>query len=509
MSILIRLIFGFSIFLLLFSPQISQAQKRVALVIGNSDYENAPQLPNPRNDANDIASSLQRLDFEVILGIDLDYGEMRDTVRKFSAKLDTADVALFFYAGHAVQLNGINYLAPTDTKLEREADLEFETITLDVIQGQMDGNAKTLLVFLDACRNNPFLRNFSKATRSSDAGSGLARPVSSPEGEFIAFATQPGNVALDGDERNSPFTKALLNNIERPGVEISSIMTSVRREVYEATSQQQLPWTNSALLGDFYFTAGTSENNSNSQSLENRRELAEIAGIRKETAAWNKIKDSGDVKLIGDFQSQFRGGVYENVAAETLRLLREKQSSSEKSEVALLVPEAIETVRENSDAGPDVGDDKKMTKELTRSIQKELTRLGCNAGRADGIWGPKSKAALQRYTKQSNSQLASIEPLPQLLDELRLHENRVCPISCGSRYNNRGGECILKTCSGGRKLNSRGQCIAPSPARKRQATKPTRRKAASSTRRKNVAKRPRARKVQKNCFRFNGNLVCE
>ena len=231
----LRILTGLFIFIFSIFCNSAFAEKRVALVIGNSSYAEAQPLKNPLNDATDIAGALKRLGFDVVLGLDLDYSGMRRTIGKFSGKLNDADVALFYYAGHALQVNGVNYLAPVDTALEQESDLDFETVSLELIQRQMTKNAKTLLVFLDACRDNPLTRRFVRITRSASTGNGLARPASSPEGEFIAFSTQPGNVALDGDGRNSPFTTALLNNIEKPGIEISSLMTSVRREVYDAT----------------------------------------------------------------------------------------------------------------------------------------------------------------------------------------------------------------------------------------------------------------------------------
>ena len=174
-----------------------QAEKRVALVIGNSSYEHVPVLANPSNDAGDMASVLKSLGFEVVEGTDLKQNEMRETVRRFGEALQGADVSLFFYAGHGMQVAGTNYLVPTDAKLAREGDLDFDAIRLDLVLAQMERETKTSIVLLDACRDNPMAQTLARSmgTRSANIGRGLAR-IESGVGTFIAFATQPGNVAL-------------------------------------------------------------------------------------------------------------------------------------------------------------------------------------------------------------------------------------------------------------------------------------------------------------------------
>ena len=191
------------------------AQKRVALVIGNGSYKHTAHLKNPANDAGDMAAALQRLGFDVLRGIDLSHSGMRDIIRSFTQKVTGADVALVFYAGHGLQVGGKNYLLPVDAQIETQADLEFGSIDLNLVLGFMEGQAKTSIVFLDACRDNPLGARLSRGTRSASVGRGLAQ-VDTGVGTLIAFATQPGNVALDGEGRNSPFTSALLTIIERP-----------------------------------------------------------------------------------------------------------------------------------------------------------------------------------------------------------------------------------------------------------------------------------------------------
>jgi uncharacterized caspase-like protein len=154
----------------------ARADKRVALVIGNSAYANTVPLTNPGNDVADIAAALRRLDFQVIEGRDLDKRSMERTVRQFAVELPGTDVALFYYAGHGMQIGGQNYLVPTDAKLTGEGDLDFESVPLSLVMKQMEREAKTSLVLLDACRDNPLSRNLARSmgTRAAQVGQGLA-----------------------------------------------------------------------------------------------------------------------------------------------------------------------------------------------------------------------------------------------------------------------------------------------------------------------------------------------
>jgi tetratricopeptide (TPR) repeat protein len=234
------------------TPKVAALGHRVALVIGNSKYLYANQLPNPANDAADIAKILRRLGFDVIEGLDLDRRGMEDRIRAFGRKLEAgADLALLFYAGHGMQVGGRNYLIPVDAKLERSGDLTLDTIELGQILAQMEAEKRVNLIFLDACRDNPLARSFARSlgTRSASVGSGLAQ-VQSAIGTMIAYATQPDNVALDGDGRNSPFTTALLKYIATPKLEIGTIMKRVRADVIAATREKQVPWDHSSLVGD-------------------------------------------------------------------------------------------------------------------------------------------------------------------------------------------------------------------------------------------------------------------
>lgn len=231
---------------------VQASESGVALVVGNSSYSHAPPLVNPRNDAEDMAALLRRLGFQVIAGLDLDKAAMEDRVRAFSRQARAAQVALFFYAGHGLQVNGVNHLVPVDAQLADADDLDFEALSLDKVLKRMGGG--TNLVFLDACRDNPFARGWASDGRSVSVGRGLTRVgEASGSGLFIAFATDPDSIAADGDGRNSPFTAALKRHIETPGLEINHLLTEVRKAVLASTGNVQRPWSNSSLSDAFYF----------------------------------------------------------------------------------------------------------------------------------------------------------------------------------------------------------------------------------------------------------------
>ena len=234
----------------------AMAETRVALVIGNGAYRNTTTLANPLNDARDVSAALKATGFDVVEALDADKPGIDAALRSFTDKLTGAEVALFFYAGHGLQVGAENYLVPVDAKLERERDLEFEAVRLNFVLRQMEieREGKTSIIILDACRDNPLARNLARSmgTRSASVGRGLAAAATGL-GTFIAYATQPGNVALDGTERNSPFTSALLKHMRAKGRNLPATMIEVRKDVVRATDGRQVPWDHSALTGDFYF----------------------------------------------------------------------------------------------------------------------------------------------------------------------------------------------------------------------------------------------------------------
>jgi tetratricopeptide (TPR) repeat protein len=243
------------------------SERRVALVIGTGAYSSAGALPNPAKDAAAIARNLKSMGFEVSEGIDLNRADMTRVVGDFLRNATNAKIAVLFYAGHGVQIDGKNYLLPVDARIENGADLTADMTDLDTILAALDDQVRTNIVILDACRDNPTAKNVTQVagvSRSVAVRSGLAAPsglgkgASVGAGTLLAFATAPGQVALDGDGENSPFSSALSRHIGTPGLEVQQMLTRVRAEVVAATRNKQVPWSNSSLLGEVFLVGGKS-----------------------------------------------------------------------------------------------------------------------------------------------------------------------------------------------------------------------------------------------------------
>jgi uncharacterized caspase-like protein len=249
-------IFAF-VALIITLPGTAEAQKRVALVIGNGNYSGVSPLANPPNDARLMAGTLRNLGFEVIEKIDATQKAMKRAVRDFGKLLEAGGddaVGLFYYAGHGVQINGTNYIIPVDAQISSEGDVDIETVDANAVLSMMEHSGAGLnFVILDACRNNPFLSS------NRSGGRGLAE-MNAPTGSFIAYATSPGDVAADGDGANSPYTTALTSAMLQPGVSVERMFRNVRNDVRSATNDEQTPWESSSLIGgDFYFNQSVSE----------------------------------------------------------------------------------------------------------------------------------------------------------------------------------------------------------------------------------------------------------
>ena len=228
------------------------ADNRVALVIGNGAYARVPHLPNPVHDAEDVAAALKRSGFEIIVATDLDKAGMDEAMIKFARAARAADVAMFYYTGHALQFGGINYLVPVDAQLNDEADLR-RLVRVDDVIADMQPAKNLRILVLDSCRDNPLAEQLKRSigtARSASIGRGLAK-IDSPEGMIIAYATQPGRTADDGDGRNSPYTTAFLKNVETKE-EIGTIFRRISADVYQTTHQAQLPELSLSLIGEFY-----------------------------------------------------------------------------------------------------------------------------------------------------------------------------------------------------------------------------------------------------------------
>jgi len=320
----------------------ASAQDRVALVVGNAKYLNANVLPNPGNDARVMARTLREIGFDVAEGFDLDRTGMERLVREFLRKTATAQVALLFYAGHGLQVDGRNYLVPVDAKLESPSDLGFETIELDKILENLNDSSRANIVILDACRDNPLARTFAArlgASRSGAVSSGLAGYSNLGTGTLIAFSTAPGAVALDGAGANSPFTRALAKHVRTPGLEVRQMLTRVRADVAAETRSRQIPWDNSSLLGEVYLAGpGRPEQPRIDASPATPQPAAD-------EILWGAVKDSGLSAMFQEFLKKYPDSPHAGEA-------RARADALKKSEIAMLPPAAgtqVEALKQSSE----------------------------------------------------------------------------------------------------------------------------------------------------------------
>jgi hypothetical protein len=227
----------------------SGGDKRLALVIGNSKYINSAPLANPVNDARAIKDALQKVGFDVYEYENLNQSQIKQAIDNFGTKLKLYSIGLFFYAGHGIQSKGSNYLIPVDANIQSEQQIEYDCVQADRVLGLMEAaGSKINIVILDACRNNPFERSWSRALE----GTGLAF-MNAPTGSLIAYSTSPGRTASDGEGSNGLYTTALLDNIKTPNITILQMFQNVRRTVSDKSYKQQIPWESTSLTNDFFF----------------------------------------------------------------------------------------------------------------------------------------------------------------------------------------------------------------------------------------------------------------
>lgn len=300
---------------LLLAVRAEAAERRVALVVGASAYRAVPLLRNTLNDARGLAASLGRLGFEVESTLDPDRSAFEAAVRRFGTRARGADVALFFYAGHAVESNGRNWLLPVSADIRGGRDLRYEAIDLDGVLEQLDGAARLAVIMLDSCRDNPFRMRLGEGGRGLDRG-GLAQ-VQAAAGTLVVFSTAPGTVAADGTGPNSPFTTALLKRIETPGVEFRQVLAEVRRDVREATKGKQVPWEQSAVEGTLYLKPAPEP--APAAKVEAPPAPAPIRpSLDPETLFWDSVRNSHNPDELKAYLARYPNGIFADLARTRL-----------------------------------------------------------------------------------------------------------------------------------------------------------------------------------------------
>jgi peptidoglycan hydrolase-like protein with peptidoglycan-binding domain len=449
----------------------ASADRRIAFVVGNSRYEHTGALANPRNDAQDVADKLKSLGFEVTLSLDLDQASFAHAIDDFARRLDGADVGLFYYAGHALQMNEKNYLVSTNAKLESAFLVPAETIELEPIVRLMESKAAVNLVFLDACRNNPLADNLKRSLtamhRSVALGRGLVRIEPQARDTLIAFAAAPGQEASDGNGRNSPFTAALLNHMGQPGVEVSVMLKEVAAEVREKTANIQRPQQLSDMSRTFYFAKAEAP-------------ATPLAAIRPpaqaepegsvELAFWRSVGTANDCESVRAYLSRFPNGSFTELA----RISEKRLCAPSKMTVATnepanqpapAAPPALASVPTPAVPAPpaatasqaptqlsrlapvnDTKTDAALPSDVVRNLQSQLLRVGCGSDEqeVDGSWSPAWQAAVRRFNTSAHATLDPDRPSADALASVQGQKGQVCPLSCGPGREPRNGSCVAK-----------------------------------------------------------------
>jgi uncharacterized caspase-like protein len=378
------------------SVSAAKADRRVAFVVGNGAYKNVAQLPNPPIDAKAMASTLRNVGFEVIEGSNLTRDQMTEKLLDFGRKAQGSDVAVFYYAGHGIAVGGSNYLLPVDADIKSEMDVKLgAAINIDLTLDQTMGDAKVKLVFLDACRDNPFAAKIksNSATRSVNVQSGLAE-MKSGEGTLIAFATGPGQTALDGQEgNNSPFTRALIDNITKPGVEIQQAMTSVRAQVNEETHKGQLPWGHTNLIGAVYLNQAPTTQVANAAPTAGGSVPAATAGSSDgvELEYWRSVKESNKPEELNAYLSAYPNGQFKALALARLAAIKSGPSTTTRN-----LNGGVDPATFTDDATQLTEDQIGLDKGQRRDVQRRLTGLGFDT-KVTGAFSEDTRTVLKRW----------------------------------------------------------------------------------------------------------------
>jgi len=302
-----------ALMLLAWSAGPAPAQQRVALVIGISNYQNAPHLPNPDNDAAAMAALFEHAGFQVVLKRDVGINDMRRALRDFTDATANADIAVIYFAGHGIEVDGANYLIPADAQLQRDIDVDDETVSLDRFLRVVEPAKQLRLVILDACRNNPFSRTMRRTMAQRGIGRGLAKIEPTTTNTLIAFAAKAGSTASDGDGVDSPFTTALLRHLAEPGLDLRLAFGRVRDEVMLATNNEQEPFVYGSLGGSIVALVGAKADNGAAAATPPANEHAGL-----EITFWNSIKDSKNPRLFEAYLKRYPAGTFAEIARITL-----------------------------------------------------------------------------------------------------------------------------------------------------------------------------------------------
>jgi len=500
---------------LLFGMEPAFAGNRVALVLANSAYRHAPSLTNPVNDGAVMAKTLKEAGFDIVdYRHDLSAQDTRRVLREFADATRSADIAVVYYAGHGIEVEGSNYLIPVDAKLERDTDVYDEALSLDRVLVAVEPAKQLRLVILDACRDNPFGKTMKRTVTSRGIGRGLAQVEPTSPNTLIAYSAKAGFTAQDGDGANSPFTVALSKYLTTPGLDVRRAFGFVRDEVLKSTGNKQEPFVYGSLGGEDVPlvpvkvaaaapTAPAAPAVNPQADMRRDYELALQVGNKP---AWEA------------FLAQHPDGFYANLAklqidklkaeqAHAAAIEKAKQAEAERDRLAALGAQkdaqakaaadakaaeqaqlaaqktkeqaqqqaaAAEQQRVNlaaaapsaapastaSPAGTNVASLTPATApaDLSRSVQTELGRVGCFSGAADGNWNTSSQRSLSQFNRYAGTKLDVKMASSDALDAVKAKPARVCPLVCEHGFKADGDKCTKIVCREGYAVNDDNEC---------------------------------------------------
>jgi uncharacterized caspase-like protein len=486
---------------LLLICQPALAEKRVALVLGNSAYQNVPPLSNPINDAALMAKTLKDAGFDLVDSRqNLSALETRRVLRDFADKAASADVVVIYYAGHGIEIDGSNYLIPVDAKLERDNDVYDEAFSLDRVLVAVESAKKLRLVILDACRDNPFAQTMKKTIATRSIGRGLAKVEPGSPNTLIAYSAKAGSTAADGGGTNSPFTIALSKHVAKPGLDVRRAFGFVRDDVLKATSNRQEPYLYGSLGGDdvalvpapVAAAAPTAPVSSPQADIRHDYELAlqignrsafsaflnqhpdgfyanlaklqldKIAADEVHTAAVEKAKQTEQerARLVSSGAQndvQARAEV-DAKAAEQARLNAARAQQTAQQQAAEAERNRVGAGEKNVNLASLSAPPPPPQAEITKSVQSELRRVGCYSGNADGDWDQSSKRSLSQFNRNAGMKLEVKEANADTLDAIKQKRSRVCPLVCEHGFKADGDSCVKIVCAEGSFINGDNEC---------------------------------------------------
>jgi uncharacterized caspase-like protein len=454
------------------------AEKRVALVLGNSAYQNVTPLTNPTNDSIAIAETFQKAGFDIVdLKRNLGVNETRRALRDFSDKVRDADVAVVYFAGHGMEIDGTNYVIPVDAALERDIDAFDEAIPLDRILAVIEPAKVLRLVILDACRDNPFSKTMKRTIGSRSIGRGLAKVEPNSPNTLIAFAAKAGSTASDGDGNNSPFTTALIKYLPRPGLDLRRVFGFARDDVLRMTRNKQEPFVYGSLGGEDVslvpdtIAPGLGSASDSNAAIRRDYELAERIGAK---AVW----DSFITNYPSGFYNDLAKAQRDRLAAEDTAKLEKRSPLTEKSRTADQEPKDDKPIGSVAALTPTDRADDTAAKasqinaaELPRLLQIELQRVGCGPTTPDGAWNASAQRAMNLFNRNAKVNFDVKTASLEALDGVRSKSARICPLLCEHGYKADGERCVEIVCKSGFEVGDDNTC------ERIQSTKPTARRA--------------------------------